>query len=288
GRGIDVTGSGVATTILTASSGATISATNGAAVWFTGGTTIDLQNALITSTNSPDNGVNLSSVNGTFSAVNTSSITNATGDDFVVGGTGTANITWNAPLSNSAGNSVDVSGHTGGTVAFPGAITDTGQGISLASNSGTTINFSGGLTLNGASSVISATGGGTLNITGTNTIGATTPPTGPALNVNATTIGASGLTFQKISANGGSKGIALNNTGATAGLTITGSGTTAGSGGTIQNISARGGEFISTKNLSLKNMAFTNANTSDGGTCTDLSTSACNAAIYLSSVTTAT
>src|SRR2546430_2131065 len=158
------------TTLFRSSSGATISATNGAAVWFTGGTTIDLQNALITSTNSSDNGVNLSSVNGTFSAVNTSSITNATGDDFVVGGSGTANITWNAPLSNSAGNSVDVSGHTGGTVAFTGAITDTGQGINLSSNTGATISFSGGLSLTtGSNTAFNATGGGTVTATQNNT-----------------------------------------------------------------------------------------------------------------------
>ena len=84
-------------------------------------------------------------------------ITNATGDDFVVGGTGTANITWNAPLSNSgAGNSVDVSGHTGGTVSFTGAITDTGQGINLNTNTGATLSFSGGMTLNGTSAVFTA------------------------------------------------------------------------------------------------------------------------------------
>ena len=41
-----------------------------------------------------------------------------------------------------------------------------------------------------------------------------------------TTIGASGLTFRSISANGGANGIVLNNTGTTAGLTVTGNGGT--------------------------------------------------------------
>ncbi|MBK7470658.1 MAG: cadherin-like domain-containing protein [Betaproteobacteria bacterium] len=83
------------------------------------------------------------------------------------------------------------------------------------------------------------------------------------------------------------QGIVLNATGAGA-LTVSGTGTTDGSGGTIQNISTRGAELISASNITLKNMNFTNANTTDGGTCTDLSTAACNAAIYLSSVSTIT
>ena len=75
------------------------------------------------------------------------------------------------------------------------------------------------------------------------------------------------------------------------GLTLTGTGTTAGSGGTIQNISQRGGEFITTKALSLKNMNFTSANTANGAnpnvtpsTCGDIASSTddntgCNASI---------
>ena len=54
------------------------------------------------------------------------------------------------------------------------------------------------------------------------------------------------------------------NTGATAGLTVTGTGT-AGSGGTIQNITNRGASFINAVNISLTDMNFINANTTDGG-----------------------
>ena len=54
-----------------------------------------------------------------------------------------------------------------------------------------------------------------------NTIDTTT---GTALNVTNTDIGASGLTFQSISANGAPNGIVLNNTGASGGLTVAANG----------------------------------------------------------------
>jgi hypothetical protein len=82
------------------------------------------------------------------------------------------------------------------------------------------------------------TGGGTITITGTNTIVTTT---GTALNVSNTNIGASGITFQSISSNGGSNtGIILDTTGSAGGLTVTGDGTNTalggnGTGGTIAN-----------------------------------------------------
>jgi hypothetical protein len=280
GRGIDVTGLGAATTGLTASSGATISATNGAAVVISG-TTIDLQNTVITSTNSPDFGVSLSSgINGTFSAVAGSSITNAAGDDFAVG-SGTANITWNAPLSNSgAGNSVDVTGHQGGTVAFNGAITDTGQGINLNSNSGTTINFTGQLTLTTTTNAaFTATGAGPAATTGgtvtatvtTNTI---TTTTGIGLNVANTTIGAGGLKFKSITVGTGASGpatsgIILNNTGVSGSLVVSGDGNASlggnDSGGIIQRATQYGISLTSTLSPS-----FTNMNIHDiGRNCVD-------------------
>ena len=60
---------------------------------------------------------------------------------------------------------------------------------------------------------------------------------GGAVIVENTTIGAPGLTFRSVSANGAVNGIRLVNTGATAGLTVTGGGSVAQggdvSGGTI-------------------------------------------------------
>ena len=134
-------------------------------------------------------------------------------------------------------------------------------------------------------------GGTSVTTTGTNTISTTT---GTALNVTNTTIGASGLTFQSISAgtaaSGPTNAIVLNNTGNVGGLSVTGTGTTVGSGGTIQK-TVQGATFTSTSNLSLKNMNFTNAN-SGNGTCQNVDNSnfnsACQAAINMNTVTTAT
>jgi hypothetical protein len=68
-----------------------------------------------------------------------------------------------------------------------------------------------------------------------------TTTTGTALNVANTTIGASGLIFRSISANGAANGIILNTTGSSGGLTVTGNGgscseaTPTCTGGRIQN-----------------------------------------------------
>src|SRR5205085_7784780 len=151
-----------------------------------------------------------------------------------------------------AGRSVEVTNHTGGTIAFTGAISDTGLGINLDTNTGSTINFTGGITAStGINSAFTAQGGGTVNVTGTtNTL---TTTTGTALNVTSTTIGASGLTFKSISAgtaapSGPANGIVLNSTGSSGGLTVTGDAgsTKNGSGGTIQSTSGDGISLAST------------------------------------------
>jgi hypothetical protein len=123
----------------------------------------------------------------------------------------------------------------------------------LNNNAGSTINFTGGMTLNtGANPALTATGGGTVSATQNNTtiVNMITTTTGTALNVDNTTIGASGLTFRSISANGAATGIVLNNTGSSGGLTITGNGGTCASpatctGGAIQNSVGAGIELTS-------------------------------------------
>ncbi|HJU93501.1 MAG TPA: Ig-like domain-containing protein, partial [Pyrinomonadaceae bacterium] len=147
---------------------------------------------------------------------------------------------------------------------------------------------------NGAGIVLDD-GGTSVTTTGTNSIN-TRSGVGLSLT-NATTIGAAGLTFVSISVgnNDGNidpaNGIVLNNTGA-GGLTVNGSGTTDGTGGLIQNTTSRGASFISASNITLKNMNFTNAGTTDlDGTNGGLSTGDnldTNAAIHLVTVTTAT
>lgn len=283
-------GSGTGFRIVVGASVSIIEATGGPAVNLTN-STIDLQLSSLKSTNSATTGTSLTGIAGTFSAPSGSTITNATGTDMNIDG-GTANITYNGTITDDVGQLVSIANSTGGTKSFTGAITDgddgDGSGISLSNNTGATISFTGGVTLStGANAAFAATGGGTVSVTGAaNKI---TTTTGTALNVSNTTIGASGLTFLSISANGAPNGIVLNTTGASGGLSVTGTGTTNGSGGTIQNIVNRGVSVISSSSLSLKNMTFTNANTTDGGgPCGAADNSGCNAAIHLNTVTTAT
>ncbi len=209
----------------------------------------------------------MTNVTGTFSAGSGSAISNATGTDFAISG-GTANVTYDGTITDDLGQLVSISGATGGTKDFNGAITDgndgDGNGISLTSNTGATISFDGGLTLStGAAAAFTATGpgpaatsGGTITVSGANNTLTTT--TGTALNVANTTIGASGLTFRSISANGAANGILLNNTGASGGLTVTGLGSTSqggdNSGGTIQSTTGDGISLTNTRNASFNNL----------------------------------
>jgi hypothetical protein len=270
GAGLRVAGTGA----FTGSAGLQITLSNGGlsrTVVATGGPAVDVSNATvslpfqqITSTNSASTGLALNSVIGGFAAGSGSSISNTSGTAFQVG-------------SSNA------------TVSYAGTVNMTaGKGVDLTNNTGSTISFTGTLTLSsGSNTAFNASGGGTV-IT-TDTASTLVSTTGTALNVVNTSIGGGGLIFKSISVNGAVKGIVLNSTGTAAGnggLSVTGTGSTAGSGGTVQNVSARGGEFTTTKALSLKNMNFTNANTSDGGICTDLSTASCNAALYLNGVAT--
>jgi hypothetical protein len=184
-----------------------------------------------------------------------------------------------------------LSNNTGGSITFNGTGTKsissgTAAAVNLANNGSASILFSGGgLSItSGSGAGITATGGGTVQVTGAaNTISSTG---GVALNVQNTTIGASGLSFRSISANGGANGIVLNNTGSNNGLQVTGTGTN-GSGGTIQNTSVSGASFTNARNINLGQMNFTNANSVDGGgagSCDQDTNAGCNAAIELSNV----
>jgi hypothetical protein len=214
----------------------TIVADAGPAVTVTGAA-LDLQLADMDSTTASD-GVNLNTVSGQFSAPSGSTITKASG-----GGTGF--VVTNSSLTVNYAGTVNVS---------------SGAGVSLTSNTGT-MNFTGQLTLNtGANAAFAATGSGTVTATATNSTLTTT--TGTALNVANVTIGAGGLNFESISSNGAANGIILNNTGSTAGLTVTGNGNTSvggdNSGGTIQNATSHGISLTSTSNVSLTNMRILN------------------------------
>jgi len=174
----------------------------------------------------------------------------------VLGGSG--NISVGAAISTTAaGRSVEVTSHTGGTVAVSGAIDDNGRGVFLNSNTGATFNLTGSMDIDtvGANIGFNATGGGTVNVmTGTNDVD-TTAGTGIAINIVNTTIGPSGVSFRSASTDGATVGIVLTSTGAFGPFELTGDGasdpavtasgrTTAalgggllglGSGGTITN-----------------------------------------------------
>jgi methionine-rich copper-binding protein CopC len=221
---------------------------------FSNGSTLNGGNAAVSITNGSSGTMNL----------NSSPITNPSGTAFTVTGSNATVSDSGAISKTSSGQLVDIESNTGGSVGLSGSLsaTSSASGIKLASNSGgtytfsnatktlstttndavaatsntgATIHFSGGglaaTTTSGAG--FKATGGGTIDVTGSNNTISTT--TGTALDVEHTTISASGLTFQSISANGGSHGIVLDTTGSNAGLTVTGTGS-AGSGGSIQGI----------------------------------------------------
>ena len=234
-------------------------------------------------------GILLSSVGaGSFTATG-GAIQNVTSHGLDVSG-GSGNVTVGTSISTTtAGRSVQVIGHTGGTVAVSGAIDDNGLGVDLESNTGGTINLTGNMTIDtvGANTGFNATGGGTVNVmTGTNDVN-TSAGTGVAVNINGTAIGPSGVTFHSVSADGAAYGIRLN--GAGSGFTVTGTGTTDASGGTIQNISQRGVEILSTDGVSLSNITLDNTATTDGASnCDNLVNDGCNAAVHLNTVVGAT
>jgi large repetitive protein len=277
----------------TATGGGTVNVTGSAnTLTTTTGTALALSNITGTltlanvSANGGANGITMVNASVTI-AIAAGTIQNTTNLGVFID-SGTPAFSFAGTVDNSAGRSVQVEDLTGGTVTFSGTIDDDGLGIlvqnnstggaktitfsgaskiittgnnaavQLSSNTGATIIFSGGGldidTTGGAG--FSATGGGTVTVTGAaNTIATTT---GTALTVANTTIGASGLTFRSISANGAASGIVLNATGASGGLTVAGTGT-ANSGGTIQNTTGHGISLTSTLSPSFTNVRILNA-----------------------------
>ena len=249
----------------------TLSATNGSGLQFDNADGVYNFNGTTTLTGG-DAGIDiLNGSAGTFTFGTGTAITNPSGVGFSVASSN-ANVTYSGSITDNTGLAVSIDNHDAGTITFQtGTITSTGAGLSVANSNGGSVNFNNpsiqlstgasaavtlssntsgtvnfatgagaGLDITTTSGVgFNATGGGTISVTGSgNTISS---GTGTALNVANTTIGASGLTFVSISANGGANGIVLNTTGALGGLTVTGSGgvctsaTPTCTGGRIQN-----------------------------------------------------
>ena len=180
-------------------------------------------------------------------------------------GAATGSIGVAATISGNTARSVNVSNRSGGTTSFTGPIT--GAGIILASNTGATVTFSAALTISsGTASAFSATGGGT--VTASDTTSTLTSTTGSTLVVDSTSIGATGLKFRSVSANGAANGIRLNATGSAGGLTVLGGGNTSvggnASGGTIQGTTGPGVSLTSTTAVSLNNLTVSNTPTASG------------------------
>jgi hypothetical protein len=243
---VSVTGSG--NTITTVANNGTGTALNLANVTVgAGGILFDgvTTTANATPANGSANGIVLNTLTGGDITVSDGALAGVTSRGVDINATAN-NINIGADVSTtSTGRSVEVTNTTGNkTIAFSGAIDDNGQGVNLTTNTGTTMNFTGGMQIDTASgnNGFVATGGGTVNVTGTNHINS---GAGTAVNISNTTIGSSGVTFHDVSANGGTNGIVLVNTGGGA-FTITGDGTNTAqggnsSGGTIQNLTGADG-----------------------------------------------
>jgi hypothetical protein len=244
GVGFEATGGG---TVSVSGSGNSITTTTGTALNLSGVTVGAGGVTFATvSTNGAANGILLDTVGQAAGSTGIDnlggSIVNASTRGVDINST-QADVAIAATISTTAaGRSVEVtnSGRNvagGSQIVFSASIDDNGLGINLDNNDqnaqGAVITFSGGLDIDTTTNTgFNAVNGGTVVATGTNTIDTTT---GTALNVRDTTIGASNLSFQRISSNGGSNaGIVLINTGSTGGLVVSGTGT-AGSGGTIAN-----------------------------------------------------
>jgi len=266
--------------VLSNATGVTVPAPGTANVSATGGPAVDVVTApgavllfdTVSSTNSAADGVNLDGLTtGTFSAAG-GSISGAAVIAFDLNG-GDGDVTYPGALNNGSGATAEVTGRTGGTVTFSGAVADTadaGGSITLSGNTGGSTTFSnaskvlntgtsGAVAFTGSDGhTLSFTGGGldidTTSGTGFNAASSGTvvvsgagntidSGSGRALSIASTDIGAADVTFQRISAIGGgsgSNGIVLDGTGSSGNLVVTGNGgtctiadTSGCSGGTI-------------------------------------------------------
>ncbi|UVK56045.1 hypothetical protein DBIPINDM_002621 [Mesorhizobium sp. AR02] len=226
------TGTGIAGTGgimgITATGGAeTVNSTLGQAISLSGvAATIALDQ---TSSGGGTSNVSLTNVSGTVGlGTGTGALSGATGAAFVVNG-GAAAISYGGSVTKTtAGKIVDISGVTGGTVTLSGTLSATGSNddgiyvhantggtfnfngamtlatgintaVNLDTNVGATVNFAGGMGITTSSGLgFGATGGGTINVTGTNTIHTTLG--GQLLVWNGMTVGASGATFNTMTA----------------------------------------------------------------------------------------
>jgi VCBS repeat-containing protein len=161
--------------------------------------------------------------------------------------TSTTTVTFGT-IGSTNGKAFESTG-TGATNFTFGAITSTaGAAVTVGTSTG---NFSFGniTSTTGAAVTTTSTGAGDF------TFANVSSTTGTAVSVTTAT---GDFSFTRIDANGGAKGISVNSLTAPGTFIVNGTATTDGTGGTIQNATSRGAEFISSANITLKNMNFTN------------------------------
>jgi VCBS repeat-containing protein len=200
--------------------------------------------------NSSGTGIAGSAVTTATVGPNTTIAGNA-GSAVALSGAAGGNISIASTIENQTGSVVSVANRNEGTVTLSGNITSANGGVSASSNTGAHVAYTGtlNLTRSGGGDTFTATGGG--GVKATSSANVLSSGSGTAIEVASTAIDSGGLNFQKVSSSGADNGIKLENTGTTAGLTVTGSGGTAGSGGTIASSSGVGILLNSTKAVSL-------------------------------------
>ncbi|HEV7487903.1 MAG TPA: Ig-like domain-containing protein [Thermoanaerobaculia bacterium] len=196
-------------------------------------------------------------------------------------------------MSNNSGDTLIASSKTGLLVKDMDITSTAGSGTSAIhftnSTSASTVAFGNVSTTSGDAVTIATSGATNFSFA---TVSSTT---GKAVGITTAT-GAFG--FTKISSNGAAKGITVNGLTGAGSFTVNGTGglcdaTHIGAGdctgGTIQNGTDRGAEFVNAANVTLKNMYFNNATTTDGSVsgCSNsvaIGNVTCNAPVYLNGV----
>ncbi|WP_129411833.1 hypothetical protein [Mesorhizobium sp. Pch-S] len=221
----------------TGGDGIDISGTNGAII-ISGGSIGD--------SNDPG-GIGVKISGGTAAITINASVAKTTAGDLIeVTGRTAGTVSFNGNLSSSAqGGGIDVNGNSGTAVInFSGAtktINTSASGVtavSLAGNGGATVSFlGGGLAISsGAGTGFSATGGGTINVTAGANQNTITTTTGSAVNLDGVVIGAGNVAFDTTNktATGGTSAVVLNTV--TGGSIDLGGGTLNGGSGAVVRI----------------------------------------------------
>lgn len=268
-------------------------------------------------------GVSLVGVTGTVTT-NGGTVTGGTaGTAFHVSG-GAPTVTHGGTVTqNNAQRVVNVESTSGGSVGFGGKVTGgasslgvrihdadgdasfadldlgtsgarmTSTGITLSGGSAGTFTFADTQVFTNGATGFDANNGGTMEVTGTGNRVDSTSARAITLE-GGTTIGANGVTFERVDASGSDHGVRLANAGT--GFTITGDGPdgTDGSGGVLSSMTQRAIEAIQTGGLTLRNVDIDNGATTNGAdptvdstNCGSLETGSnvdCHAAVHLESV----